>query len=76
MRRINSILFLSEDSTGTGLCVNLSINCSLFYCKSSNFQIHKMDYRYNGAIPYFDMATHEIVYFKDPNYVNPADNIF
>jgi len=39
------------------------------------FQIHKMDPRHDGTIPYFDMATHEIVYFEDPNYVNPADII-
>lgn len=35
-------------------------------------RVHKMEPRCDGAIPYFDMATHELVYFKDPNYVNPA----
>jgi len=35
-----------------------------------------MDPRYDGTIPYFNMATHEIVYFKEPNYVNPADIIY
>ena len=37
------------------------------------FQIHNMDRRYDGALPYFDMATSSLVYLNDPNYKNPAN---
>ena len=37
--------------------------------------IQNMERRYDGALPYFDMATNTIVYFSDPNYSNPTHNI-
>jgi len=44
---------------------------NLFYTRY--FLIHNMDRRFDGCLPYFDMATSKLVYFKDPNYINPND---
>ncbi|SNR58070.1 hypothetical protein SAMN06265371_10631 [Lutibacter agarilyticus] len=39
------------------------------------FLIQNMDRRYDGALPYFDMATSSLIYLEDPNYINSLDNI-
>jgi len=37
------------------------------------FLIHNMERRYDGCLPYFDMATSHLVYLRDPNYTNTAN---
>ena len=39
------------------------------------FLIQNMERRYDGALPYFDMATSSLIYLEDPNYINSLNNI-
>ena len=39
------------------------------------FLIHNLKRGDDGSLPYFDMATSKVRYFKDPNYINPADRV-